>query len=493
MQSKRLTHNLLNESSVQWTTDGKQLGYVETANGRQSVMLSDTSLASPRRVYSSSYRDEQLALDPDRRTAVITAGRRLYRLDLNSGSIQPIPFKAQFQLPQQEPADLLITHARLITGQDVAPLENAAIEIRAGKIAAVYTGGQSPPTGLPLLDAEGKTLLPGLMDNHYHFWDIFDGARLLQRGITTIRDPGSDLADTMDYKEAIALGLVAGPHIYTTGPLIDGLGGYHPMVDVELDDAKSAADLVRALKEQGVDALKVYFLLKPEVLRAVVKEAHAQGLRVTGHIGVRTSWTQAMDDGIDGVNHIRLWPDFLPAAEQPQGENESLDGDKNPVARMQLDWTRIDPNGDRAKAVIEKMVEHHVGFDPTLSIQKLGDAGRKSQGLEQYEISADTYRRMGQFVARAQKMGVMLLAGTDDGSLFDELESYAGAGVPTQEIVKAATVNGARWLSKDTEFGTIEPGKRADLILVDGDPLKDIRKMRKIAVVIQDGRIVFKN
>jgi len=395
-------------------------------------------------------------------------------------------------LPEQASPDLLITHARLITATNAAPIENASIEIRGGKIAAIRTGAQTPPTStLPVIDAAGKTVMPGLMDNHYHFWDIFDGPRLLSRGITVIRDPGSDLADTLSYREAMALGITPGPRIYTTGPLIDGHGGYHPMVDVEIDDPQAAANLVRSLKAQGVDALKVYFLLKPEVLREVVKEAHAQGLRVTGHIGVRTSWTQAMDAGIDGFNHIRLWSDFLSPAEQPQGENESLDAEKNPIPRMQADWSKIDPKGERAGALIQKMVDHHIGFDPTLSIQQLGDYWRRSLGLEQYQIATDTYARMGQFVARAQKAGVVLLAGTDDGSLFEEMESYAAAGVPNVEIVKAATVNGARWLGKDPEFGTIEPGRRADLVIVDGDPLKDIKNMRKISTVIEEGRVVF--
>ena len=395
-------------------------------------------------------------------------------------------------LPEQASPDLLITHARLVSATKAAPLENATIEIRGGKIAAIHPGGQTASAaGLTVIDASGKTILPGLMDNHYHFWDIFDGPRLLARGITVIRDPGSDLADTLNYREAIALGLAAGPHIYTTGPLIDGHGGYHPMVDVEIDDPQAAVDLVRSLKAQGVDALKVYFLLKPEVLHEVVKEAHAQGLPVTGHIGVRTSWSQAIEDGIDGFNHIRVWPDFLPPTEQPQGENENLDSEKNPIPRMQADWSRIDPNGDQAKALLQKMVDHHIGFDPTLSIQHLGDYWRRALGLEQYQIAADTYTRMGQFVARAQKMGVLLLAGTDDGSLFDEMESYAAAAIPNLDIVNAATVNGAKWLGKDSEFGSVEIGKRADLVIVDGDPLKDIKTMRKITTVIQDGRVVF--
>jgi len=89
-------------------------------------------------------------------------------------------------------------------------------------------------------------------------------------------------------------------------------------------------------------------------------------------------------------------------------------------------------------------------------------------------------------------MGVLILAGTDNMNLFNELESYAEAGIPNAAILQAATINGAKWLGKETDFGTIEAGKRAHIILVDGDPLKDIKEIRNISVVIKDGHIVFK-
>lgn len=213
---------------------------------------------------------------------------------------------------------------------------------------------------------------------------------------------------------------------------------------------------------------------------------------MTGHIGVHTSWGRAMDCGIDGLNHIRVWADFLPASEQPQGENESLDDDTHPIPRMQADWHEIDPDSPRVAALIEKMATAHVGFDPTLSIQQIGDDMRKTVGLDQFAAAQQSYKRMGRFVALAQEKGVFLLAGTDDGNLFDELDAYDSVGVPNAAILQAATVNGAKWLGKDAEFGTLAVGRRADLIVVDGDPLKTIGDIRKIDIVVKDGRIVFR-
>ncbi|MGH9592059.1 MAG: amidohydrolase family protein, partial [Bryobacteraceae bacterium] len=283
----------------------------------------------------------------------------------------------------------------------------------------------------------------------------------------------------------------AGPTIHSCGPLVDGVGSYHPYVAVELDDPAAAQSLVQSLKQQGAECLKVYFLLRPPVLRSVVAAAHQAGLRVTGHIGVRTSWGQALDAGIDGFNHIRTWADFLPLSEQPQGENESLDGQKNQIPRMQADWSQIDPESARVTALLDRMAAAKIGFDPTLSIQQIGDSYRKAYGLEQYAKATQSYARMSRFVARAVEKKVPLLAGTDDGSLYDELEAYAKAGVPVDTILKSATSAGADWLGDSAQFGTLTAGKRGDLILVEGDPTKDVHDLRKILTVVQAGRVVF--
>jgi imidazolonepropionase-like amidohydrolase len=490
----RLTSTPNHQFSVGWSRDGNTLAFVESDNGSDTVMLRPVDGGGPaRRVASSPYDQKQLALHPDGTTAVLCAGRRLYRLSLDSGRRTPIPFVARFALQALSKPDLVITHARLFSGVGAESIPQATIYIRNGRVSRISTGRETDavPAGVPVLDAAGKTVVPGLMDNHYHYWTPFDGANLLTQGITSIRDPGTAVSTSLNFKEAIALGIIAGPDIYTCGPLIDGPGGYHPYVDVELSKPEAAKGLVRALKAQGVDALKVYFQLAPDVLRAVVEEAHAQGLKVTGHIGVRTGWREAMQSGIDGFNHIRVWKDFLPAEKQPQGENESLDAGKNPVARMQADWSEIDPMGPGAGSLIDMMAEKKVGFDPTLSIQRVVDPQRRTFSLEQFAVARDAYQRMGQFVVRAYRKGVPILAGTDNGSLFDEMEAYAEVGIPAADVLRAASINGATWLGKGADFGTIEVGKQADLLLIDGDPLKDIKDIRKISIVVKGGRIVF--
>ncbi|MFZ0922652.1 MAG: hypothetical protein WA020_06300, partial [Candidatus Acidiferrales bacterium] len=290
-QATRLSNTPWNQSSVAWSRDGKTFYYIESQNATDSIMAMPSSGGSPRRIFSSPYDDKELALAPDGTTAVLCAGRKLYRLNLESGNISPIHFEARFVLPAQSQADMVVTHARLWDGTGSQPIDDATIEIRDGKFQSIQRGQtQSIPSGVPVLDAAGKTVLPALMDNHYHFWDAAQGPELLKHGITYIRDPGAPLSLSMSFKEAISMGLFPGPDIYSAGPLIDGLGYYHPMVAVAIDDPAAAATLVRSFKAQGVSLLKVYFMLKPDVLCAVVQEAHKVGLPVTGHIGVLTSW-----------------------------------------------------------------------------------------------------------------------------------------------------------------------------------------------------------
>jgi imidazolonepropionase-like amidohydrolase len=476
-----------NEFSVAWSADGRTRAWVVGRNGADTVMA-QTDGAAARAVYASPYGQKQLSIDSAGRFAVVADGRRLHRIDLRGGPAQPIPFRAALPLPAQGPGDLAITRARVWTGVDDRVMEDATVEVRGGRIVRVHRG--EPAAGLPVLDAAGKTLMPGLMDNHAHYWFPFQGERLIERGITAVRDPGAPVSASLSFKDANRLGVMTGPAIYTAGPLIDAPGGYHPMVDVAIEDPAAAPALVQALREQGVDLLKLYFLLDPAVARAVLAEADRQGLPVTGHIGVRTGLREAVEAGIEGFSHIRVWRDVLPLEMQPQGENETLDREKAPLARMQADWSAIDPDGPELRELLRMMAARGVALDPTLIVQRIGERDRTRFSLEEFATASEAYRRMSRFVRRAHEEGVMLLAGTDGGSLNEEMEAYVEAGIPIADVLRAATVNGARWLGRDDEFGTIQPGRRADLLLVDGNPLQNIRDARNVSAVIKDGRVV---
>lgn len=486
----RITDTPERELGVAWSPDGGTRAWIESMDGVDRVMVS-TGGAPAREVTRFPYGQSELVFEPGG-DLILANARRLHRIDPATGESTPLPVSAPFERAADPPDDLVITNVRLFpaTGGD-ALIEGAHVVVTDGRISAVGTGPVEAPPGVPVIEGNGRTLLPGLMDNHRHYWQSTQGPTLLRNGVTAVREPGVAIADGMDFKDAAALGILPSPEIYSTGPLIDGWGGYHPMVDVTIEDPAAAAPLVRALADQGVDALKAYFLLEPDVMAAVVAEAHALGLPVTGHLGVRTSLTEAMDAGMDGFSHIRIWKDLLDPAELPDGRGESLDSGVDRVSRMQVDWTRIDANGPEVGALIERLAATGTAIDPTLYVHRRQQSLRTSVSMESFDRALGGYEGMKTFVRRAVEAGVPLLAGTDNVSINNELEAYEEAGVPRARILEAATINGARWIGADDEFGTVEVGKRAHLLLVDGDPLADIRALRAVELVLKDGVVVY--
>lgn len=491
---ERLTHSpQVDEVSVQWTRDGTSLIYINREEGTEKITLRTLQDGATREVFASPYDGKQLALHPDAETLVMVAGRQLFRVHLQSGRITPIPFEARFTVPDMERADLIISNARLFDGTGRPVQDRATVEVRNGRIARVWSGAapKDAPSGIPAIDARGRFLMPGLMDNHYHYWHqwTFSGADLIANGVTSIRDPGAGISESLNLRDAINHGLLSGPRVYTLGPLIDGYG-YHPMVDVLLSKPEAAAPLVRALHRQGVDGVKIYQLLAPDVARAVIATAKELGLPVSGDIGTRTSWQEAIAAGITGLNHTfnYSWGFIREPAAAPWGREPLEVSYARSTLRQQ---TRVDPESSDVKAMLSEMAARQVMLDPTLTVLLTKDSDLRQGGLDELgnKVQGNADRKA--LTLEAHQAGVLMLAGTDGKPMPEELETYEKAGIPNATILQMATVNGARWLHKDKDFGTVEPGKRADLLLVDGDPLKQMKDIRNVALVVKDGRIVF--
>ena len=193
-----------NDSQTQWSHDGATIVSIETENGVETIVARPSSGGAARRVFSAPYQERDIALFPDAKTTVMSAAGKLYRLNLTTGSVEPIPFTARIPMPQQQPADLLITHARLFDGVHDAPQNDVTIEVKSGRITGIHRGGAQTASGGTgqVIDAAGKFVMAGLMDNHYHYWYPFQGPNLLSHGITAIRDPGVNIATGMSLKEA---------------------------------------------------------------------------------------------------------------------------------------------------------------------------------------------------------------------------------------------------------------------------------------------------
>ncbi|MBL8268480.1 amidohydrolase family protein [Steroidobacter sp.] len=493
---ERLTSSpQVDETSVRWSVDGASLIYIDREEGVEHLTIRSLRQGAARRVYSSPYDGKQLALHPDGKTAVLVAGRKVFRVDLESGKSSPIPFRASFVLPARLPVDLLITNARLFDGRSADVMEQANVEVKAGRILRVWQGAvparsSKSSSAVRVIDAKGRFLMAGLVDSHYHYWRhfLYSGEDMLAKGITSIRDPGADLAESLNLRDAIEHGLLTGPRIYTLGPLLDSYS-YKPMVDVLLSRPESASALVRSLHAQGVDGIKLYYFLAPEVSAAVITAAKAVGLPVTGDMA-RTGWPAAIAAGISGVNHANnYYYGFVPDTQNPQWEKEPI---KVSMARLGLQQyqPRPDPKGPAVQQMLRDMAARGVMLDATLTAYFPTGMEQIRYGLDNWQTETQRAADLSTLTLEAHRNGVQLLAGSDNNSLLDELERYEQIGVPNAVILQAATVNGAKWLHKEREFGTATAGSRADLLLLDADPLQQMKNIRSVALVIKDGRVV---
>jgi len=389
---------------------------------------------------------------------------------------------------------LAIVGGTLIDVVNKSSLTDAVVLIDKGKITKVGKAGSLQiPAGAKIIDATGKTLVPGLWDMHAHFQQAEWGPAYLAAGVTTVRDCGNEFDYINAIKVAIDQDKGIGPEILKAG-IIDGKG--IGALGVEQADTKEEAiRLVRRYAANGFVQIKIYSSAKPAIVKVISEEAHRLGLTVTGHIPQGMTLRAGVDSGMDMVNH-------LPYAYS--------DMKREPDRSVNLE--------DSANlAVIRFIKDHHTVMDPTLGVFEMVTRNLKDDitvmepafytlPLREQELfrntgmdSANAAKRkpfmiaLEQIVRRLHEEGVPIVAGTDMGypgySLYRELELYVESGLTPIDALQTATIIPARVMQLDHRSGSIEAGKNADLIIVDGDPLRNIREIRKVVTVIRNGRI----
>lgn len=420
--------------------------------------------------------------------------------------------------------------AVLIDGNGGVPVPQAVVLVENGLIRAAGPAGdiQVPP-GAERIDLRGRFLMPGLIDMHAHAmvprctgpgqplqFDRQVSERmlgvLLDFGITTARSPATPTTEGVAIRDAVASGQVAGPRLFVSAELING-------ARKTPEDVRAA---VRAELASPVDFIKLYSGLSPEAVRAGIEEAHAAGVRVIGHLG-RTSWTDGARMGIDFLTHATGWSvEDLPA-ENAERYRQAL-GARGPM-RARIDWLELfDPQTPAVTAMIDELVRRRISVDPTLvafdskftapsNDRYRANPGRavvpemladwERCGTPTDDWTADDYARMARawprllrLVNRYHSAGVLLTAGSDvtnpwvipGESLHQELELLVAAGIPPAEVLRIATRNGAEALGVLGEVGTVEAGKRADLLVLERDPIAAIGNTRSIVSVMQGGR-----
>jgi imidazolonepropionase-like amidohydrolase len=416
-------------------------------------------------------------------------------------------------------ADSESSKAMLLKGFDVVPmtaadplvLENTSVFVRNGVIEAVGPSASiDVPDDAEVIEGNGRTLMPGLIDMHVHVWDEAELIAYLAHGVTTVRN-ASGMPFHLDLKEQIASGEVLGPRLVTTGPILNSPGPNQQVNHQLVETAEEARQAVRKQYEQGYRRLKVYSNLTREAYESIVEEARSFGMTIMGHTpeGTRESgiphkkpfnidFLDVIDDGFVTIEHMEsiVW----------HGLADSLDEDK-------------------ARELAKSIARAGVTVDPTLLAHRnLVEVARSDgeflarDGVEtlnpfitEFEREAfqfwstqprDARQEYDDFYLKAVKIfheeGVMLVAGTDAGiftnlpgrSLVRELELYSDAGVVPYEILKTATVNASAALGMSERLGRVQIGYVADLIIVDGSPLKSIDQLRVISGVVAQGRWV---
>ena len=371
--------------------------------------------------------------------------------------------------------------ARVITGADAPPIDGGVIIVRDGRIAAVGPRADiSIPKGMPIVYVGGRTVIPGLWDTHAHSSQTDWAFPYLAGGVTTIRDMGGENGFLVPYRDAIRAGRVLAPRLLLAG-LVDGPGpgAFGQLWAATPDEGRA---VVRKLKADGFEEVKIYQQLTADVVKAMADEAHKLGLTVTGHTprGAR----EAVENGFDEIAHGSLPGPVGSAATSElitfyQSRHVTLDPTSS--------WGEL--SGRPASIPISAFIPGVLRLPQTLQRQFASMPGGNGDPA-QYEARQLSALGM---LNEARKMGISVVAGTDKGipgfSLQREIELYVKGGMTPLQAIQAATIVPARVMKLDKELGTIEVGKRADLVVLDADPLANIANIRTAVRVVVSGKL----
>ncbi|HVU54574.1 MAG TPA: amidohydrolase family protein [Puia sp.] len=395
-------------------------------------------------------------------------------------------------LPKAKPT--AIVGGKLIDVATGTSIDNSVILLEGGLIKATGRSGElAVPKDYVVIHAEGKTILPGLWDMHAHFEQAEWGPAYLAAGVTMVRDCGNEFEYINAIQGAIDGGKGVGPHILKAG-IVDGPGPMGLGVIRATTPAEGVA-VVKKYKDNGFVQIKIYSSVKPDVLKAICQEAHRQGLTVTGHIPEGMTIQEGIEDGMDMVNHVQYVYSVMKT-----GKDRSVDVNDSANQRVfrfiKEHGTVLDPTVGVFEMVFRNTKDDITQMEPAFySLPLPLQALFKNMGMP--PATAPRFKpileSMSKIVKAMYDQGIPIVAGTDMGfpgySLDRELELYVAAGLTPLEAIQTATLTPARVMKLDKVSGTITPGLRADLIIVEGDPLMQIRDIRNVRTVVKDGQV----
>ena len=386
-------------------------------------------------------------------------------------------------VPPLQKGTFALTNGRLIDATGGPSVERANVIVRDGRIEAAGPVATTPvPRGMPTIDVTGKTVLPGLWDMHAHVGLAEWGPVYLAAGVTTARDMGGEFEVVTALRDAWRDEVAIGPRLLLAG-LVDGPGpaSFGHITAATPDEGRAA---VRKYKDAGFQQMKLYSLLDRPTAAAIIDAAHASGMTVTGHIPTGLTMREVVELGMDHIAHLTV------------RDTPGTDAMRSTIAFLKAHGTVIDPTiswnellGRSAHTPIESF---QPGFAHVAAPLQRLIAGANGGDVTP-EQAHDRLARSLQIVKALHDGGIPIVAGTDKGvpgvSVAREIELYVQAGLPPIDAIRAATAVPARVMGLAGESGTIAPGLRADLIVVDGNPLERIADIRNVRLVSANGRL----
>jgi enamidase len=417
---------------------------------------------------------------------------------------------------------IAVTHADVIDGTGAEPQRDWTLVVRDGRIAALGPAASTPvPDGATVIDGKGKTLLPGFVMVHEHMFypserEFADFPLSFQHlylagGATTIRTAGTvNVIADLNTRAEIDAGRMLGPDMDVTGPYLTS----GEVVTYKMQILKNAADATRTVDywaQQGVTSFKAYMGITRAELKATIAAAHRRGLKVTGHL-CSITYAEAAGIGIDNLEHGFLAAtDFMP---------DKAPDTCPPFERQMASVAALDPASAPVQALFRALIAKKVAITSTLAMFEARNdrnfaAPKEALDLLTPELERDYWRNLTRFVhtpageaeAKAFATGMRLekafvdaggtlLVGTDPTGIGGVLPGIGGrhaiellveAGFTPVQAISFATLNGARYLGRDKDVGTLAVGKRADFSIVEGDPSRDIGAIMKMPLVFKAG------
>ncbi len=374
---------------------------------------------------------------------------------------------------------LVLSDVHVVDVENGVLLPGRTVVVAGDRIRAIEDDFTAAPRGAQHLDGAGCYLIPGLWDMHVH--DVAVKTNLpffLAHGVTGVRDMGGDPEGVLDVRERIERGELRGPTVVAAGPFVDGpKDAAHRLVVETAEDGRRA---VRELEALGVDFIKVHSNVSPEAYFALADEARARGIAFAGHVPRGMSWVEAAEAGAASLEHA------LTLGEQAL-TREALESDEAFERRM------TEYLGGRGAELTAALREHGTAICPTLVGGEAIAVGSPDFVAERRAVNRAAKR----IVAALHDAGVTILAGTDTGiegvppgeSLLDELALLVEAGLTPAEALRTATLAPARFLGRD-DVGRVSVGRRADLVLLDANPLEDVTSLRRIRAVVVGGELL---